>query len=74
MSHLGVLDEPAARVVPDPFEHPTLGVSQVAPLLGVGEDAVYESIKAGSFPVHVLRVGRKIRIPTKPLLEALGLA
>lgn len=42
-------------------------------LLGVSRDAAYESIAAGTFPVPVLRVGRRIRVPLRPLLDVLGL-
>lgn len=62
-----------AVMIPNPLTTPTLGVPQVALLLGVGEDAVYSAIKAGTFPVPALRIGRKIRVGTKPLLDAIGL-
>ena len=41
--------------------------------LGCGRTAGYASIRAGTFPVPVLRLGRVIKIPTAPLLKALGL-
>jgi excisionase family DNA binding protein len=53
---------------------PTLTVPEAAELLGCSPSALYESIRAGDAPVKVLRVGRAIRVPTKPTLELLGLA
>lgn len=61
-------------MIPNPDMHPTIDVAQAAPLLGVSTWAAYESIKRGDFPVEVLRLGRKIRIPTRPLLDRLGLS
>ena len=52
---------------------PTCTVPDVAEALGVSEWAVYEAIKRGTFPVPVLRVGRRIVIPTVPLRRALGM-
>jgi hypothetical protein len=40
--------------------------------LGCGRTAGYASIRAGTFPVPVLRLGRVYRVPTLPLLELLG--
>jgi hypothetical protein len=41
-------------------------------LLGCGRTSGYQQIRDGSFPVPVLRLGRVIRVPTLPLLKALG--
>jgi len=38
----------------------TVGVREAARLLGVGQMAMYEAIRAGK--VRVLRVGRKLRV------------
>ena len=50
----------------------TISVGQTAHVVGTSPDAVYESIAAGTFPFPTLRIGRCIRIPTAPLLAALG--
>lgn len=65
---------PVAVVIPNAQTNPTLGVNEVAPLFHCSTWALYEAIKRDDFPVPVLRIGRKIRIPTQPLLELLGLA
>lgn len=52
---------------------PTVTVPDAAEILGCSTSAAYEAIRAGDFPVPVLRIGRAIRVPSRPLLEALGL-
>lgn len=39
---------------------------------GVGRTKAFELARAGEFPVKVLRVGRKFRVPKAAILEALG--
>jgi len=41
--------------------------------LGLGANASYDLVKSGAWPTRVLRLGRKIRIPTADLLELLGI-
>jgi hypothetical protein len=53
---------------------PTLNVEEAARLIGCGRTACFESIRRGDFPVPVLRIGTRIKIPTRPLLELLGIA
>lgn len=52
---------------------PTLDVVTAARLLGVGRTVAYRMVRRGEWPTHVVRAGRKILIPTAPLLEFLGL-
>jgi len=51
---------------------PTVGLLTAARMLGVGRTAAYELVRTGTWPTPVLRLGRAIRIPTAPLLVALG--
>ncbi len=53
---------------------PTITVPEAAELLGLSTTALYAAIRAGECPVKVLRIGRRIVVPTRPLLELLGLA
>lgn len=53
---------------------PAITVPEAAEILGCSSSAAYEAIRAGDFPVPVLRIGRKIVVPSRPLLEQLGLA
>ena len=42
-------------------------------VLGVGRTRAYELLRAGELPFPVLRVGRRVAVPTAPLLRLLGL-
>lgn len=54
---------------------PTLTVAQVTPLLGAKDTGtIYGAIADGTFPFVTFRIGRNIAIPTRPVLDALGLA
>ncbi len=59
--------------IPDPEVQPTIKPEEAFVLLGCGRSNGYQMIRDGSFPVPVLRLGQRIRVPTAPLLEALGL-
>lgn len=51
---------------------PTTDVPTTASVLGVSEWTVYEAIRRGEWSItRVLRLGRRIRIPTSDLLTAL---
>lgn len=41
-------------------------------VLGVGRWCAYEMVRSGRWPTPVLRCGRRIRVPTAPLLVLLG--
>jgi len=40
---------------------------------GLGANKSYELAHAGQFPTRVLRLGRRLRVPTADILSALGL-
>lgn len=52
---------------------PVVDVVTAAAILGIGRTAAYELIRTGRWPTPVLHLGKLIRIPTKPLLELVGL-
>jgi predicted DNA-binding transcriptional regulator AlpA len=52
---------------------PVLDVPTAGRLLGLGRSAAYDLVLAGAWPTPVLRLGRRLRIPTAPLLALLGL-
>jgi predicted DNA-binding transcriptional regulator AlpA len=52
---------------------PTLDLMAAARLLGVGRTVAYELVREGQWPTPIIRAGRKIRVPTAPLLSLLGL-
>lgn len=41
--------------------------------LGMGRTVAYELARQGEFPVRVLRLGNKYRVPTADLLDVLGI-
>jgi predicted site-specific integrase-resolvase len=45
-----------------------------AAALGIGRTAAYELVRTGRWPTPVLRVGGRIKVPTAPLLELLGVS
>lgn len=49
---------------------PTMSVTEMATVLGVGRNASYRLVREGQ--VRVLRVGRRIRVPTAAVRELLG--
>lgn len=50
----------------------TMSVDDVAPLLGINRSTAYESIRLGTFPLPVLRLGRRLLIPRRAVEELLG--
>ena len=44
---------------------PLLSVEEAAVLLGETRSTLYRSIKAGTFPLPIFRIGRRIRIPRR---------
>ena len=52
---------------------PTVDIVTAARILGVGRTVAYELVREGTWPTPVIHVGRKIRVPTAPLLTLLGL-
>jgi hypothetical protein len=46
-----------------------LDVPQAARLLGIGRTFAYELVRTDQWPTPVLRIGRLIRIPSRPLIE-----
>jgi excisionase family DNA binding protein len=49
---------------------PTISVEEAAELLGISRSAAYRAAKTGQ--LRTLRMGRKLRVPTAPLLRMLG--
>ncbi|MCM3687689.1 helix-turn-helix transcriptional regulator [Kocuria rosea] len=43
-----------------------------AQALGIGRSTAYELVRLGQFPIRVLRLGRKLRVPTAELYHFLG--
>ena len=52
-------------------EEPTVTVDAAAALLGMSRHGTYNAIREGNLPS--IRIGRCIRVPSKPLRQMLGL-
>jgi predicted DNA-binding transcriptional regulator AlpA len=58
-----------------PSELPVvLDLPAAARLLGIGRTAAYQSVRDGTWPTPIIRIGRSIRVPRQPLLALLGLS
>ena len=58
--------------VDDLRQRPTITVQEYAAFIGVSKDTVYEAAARGE--LAVVRLGRRVLIPTAPVLLSLGLA
>jgi hypothetical protein len=68
------LDPPAAlpKETVEPRSVPaSIDLMSAARLLGIGRTCAYGLVRTGRWPTPVIRVGRCIRIPTRPLLALL---
>jgi len=45
-----------------------------AAALDIGRTAAYELVRTDQWPTPVIRIGTRIKVPTAPLLELLGLS
>lgn len=52
---------------------PTISIRAAADVLGIGHSSAYAAARNDDFPVPVIRIGGRIVVPTKPLLDLLGL-
>lgn len=52
---------------------PTIGLLEAANLLGISRSTAYQAVRNEAFPAPVLKVGSRIVVPTKPLLDLLGI-
>jgi hypothetical protein len=50
----------------------TTDVQTAGAILGIGRTKAYELAREGNFPVPVLRIGRRILVPTPTILTLLG--
>lgn len=51
---------------------PTLDLVDAARLLGIGRTLAYEMVRQQTWPTPIIRAGRKIRVPSAPVLRILG--
>jgi hypothetical protein len=53
---------------------PVVDLRTAAAVLDIGRTAAYELVRAGRWPTPILRLGGRIKVPTAPLLELLGVS
>jgi excisionase family DNA binding protein len=58
--------------IDDLRRRPTVTIREYATFVGVSPDCAYEAAARGE--LRVLHLGRRVLVPTAPVLEALGLA
>lgn len=58
-------------MLPDPAIRPTITAEEAFAELGIDRSTGYKSIRDGTFPVPIIRIGRNIRIPTAALRRLL---
>ncbi|AIK86031.1 hypothetical protein CGLAR1_12540 [Corynebacterium glutamicum] len=52
---------------------PTITLKKATGLIGIGLSTGYAAVRSNEFPVPVIKIGGRIVVPTKPLLDLLGL-
>lgn len=52
---------------------PTVTLTYAAQLLGIGRSTAYTAARNGEFPTQIIKIGGRYIVPTKPLLDLLGL-
>jgi hypothetical protein len=53
---------------------PVIDLPTAAAVLDVGRTVAYELVRTGRWPTPVFRLGGRIKVPTAPLLELLGVS
>ena len=60
--------------IPELAKSATCDVRTAGRCWGMGITASYAAANDGTFPVRVVRIGRKLRVPTADLLASLGIS
>lgn len=63
----------SAGPLPNPREQPTIDVETAGAAFGVGRSTARKMAKEGTFPVPVIRVGKRVRVSTAAVYEVLSL-
>ena len=59
-------------LIPDPRTEPTISVERAGALLSLSRPSAYEAANRGDIPI--IRIGRRMLVPTAKILAMLGLA
>ena len=52
--------------------HPTLSIEEAADWIGISRTLAYELARADELPCPVIRAGRRLAVPARPLMRVLG--
>lgn len=50
----------------------TTDLETAASVIGIGRTLAYDLVRTGSFPIRLLRLGRRVVVPVPDLLKFLG--
>lgn len=65
------MNQGVANLLAEVHREPTMSVEVAGKILGLSRNSAYEAARRGDIPV--LRIGRRVLVPTAKLLELLGL-
>ena len=65
------MSRPEPLTVDELRRRPTITIPEYAAFVGVSRDTAYEAAQKGQ--LRVLHLGRRLLVPTAPVLESLGL-
>lgn len=51
----------------------TITLREAADVIGIGHSTAYAAVRTNEFPVPVIKIGGRYVVPTKPLLDLLGI-
>ena len=51
----------------------SLTLAEAASILGIGRSTAYAAARNNTFPTKVIQIGGRYIVPTKPLLDLLGI-
>lgn len=55
------------------YQKATYTLREAADLMGIGHSTAYAAARADAFPTKVIKIGGRYVVPTKPLLDLLGM-
>lgn len=54
-------------------QSPTVSLAEAAEILGISRSTAYAAVHSNEFPVQVIKIGGRYVVPTRPLLDLLGI-
>ena len=66
------IEDPSIAAISAARTDLTLSIQQAAVCLGISTSTAYRLAEQDRFPVAILRIGGQYKVPSRPLLQALG--